>query len=160
MTEQPEPRQARFEIQRIYLKDVSLECPNTPGLFVNMEWKPQANLQIECENTRLDASNFEVQITVTLKLTTGEKTAYLVEAKQAGVFTLDNIPEDQLDPMLGIACPNILFPFAREAVADLVQKSGFPPHLLPPVNFEALYAQNRQRREQAEGDQQPADTRH
>ncbi len=160
MSEQPGPQNARFEIQRVYLKDVSLECPNTPSLFVNLEWKPQANLQLECENHRLDSSNFEVQITVTLTLTTGEKTAYLVEAKQAGVFTLENIPEDQLEPMLGIACPNILFPFAREVVADLVQKAGFPPHLLPPVNFEALYAQNRQRRAQEQNSKATTDTRH
>ena len=149
MTEQAAPKPARFEIQRVYLKDVSLECPNTPGLFVNMQWKPKANLQIDCENTRLDPSNFEVQVTVTLKLLTGEKVAYLVEVKQAGVFTLENVPGDQLEPMLRITCPNILFPFAREAVADLVQKAGFPPHLLPPVNFEALFAQEMQRREQA-----------
>lgn len=160
MSEQPAPQAPRFDIQRVYLKDVSLECPNTPRLFANLNWKPQANLQLECANSRLDDSNFEVQIFITLTLTVGEKTAYLVEVKQAGVFTLENIPEDQLEPMLNIACPNILFPFAREAVADLVQKSGFPPHLLPPVSFEALYAQERERRAKEEQGEAPADTRH
>ena len=160
MSEQSGPRSARFEIQRVYLKDVSLECPNTPALFVNMQWKPQANLQVECEHTALDSSNYEVCVTVTLKLTIEEKTAYLVEVKQAGVFTLDNVQEDQLEPLLRIGCPNILFPFAREAVADLVQKAGFPPHLLPLVNFEALVAQERQRREEATAGAQHSDKHH
>ncbi len=143
MADEPQSNdQARFEIQKVYLKDASLECPNSPELFRNMEWTPEANLQLNTGNAHLDESHFEVHLTVTLTVKSGEKTAYLVELQQAGVFTIQNIPNDKLGPMLGIACPNILFPFAREAAADLIQKAGFPQHLLPPVNFEALYAQH------------------
>jgi preprotein translocase subunit SecB len=133
--------QPRFEIQKLFLKDVSLECPNSPEIFRGGEWKPEANLQMTSQTTALDNRLHEVVLTVTATVTSGGKTAYLTEVQQAGIFTLENVPEDQVGPLLGIGCPNILFPFVREVVADLVQKAGFPQHLLPPVNFEAIYAQ-------------------
>ncbi len=131
----------RFEIQKIFIKDVSLENPNSPGIFLGHQWNPEANLQLGSRSEELDDGNYEVILTVTLTVKSGDMTGYLVEVQQAGVFTLENIPEEQLEPLLGIGCPNVLFPFAREVVADLVQKAGFPQHLLPPVNFEAIYAQ-------------------
>ena len=136
--------QPHFEIQKIYLRDASLECPNSPGLFLEQQWQPEANLQLSSKSEKLDEDNFEVVLTVTLTVKTGKGTAYLVEVHQAGVFLIKNFPEEQMDPLMGIGCPNVLFPFAREAVADLIQKAGFPQHLLPPVNFEAIYAQQMQ----------------
>ncbi len=137
--------QPRFEIQKVFVKDASLECPNSPEIFQGHEWKPEPELRVGTQSTQLTDHHFEVVVTVTLMVKSGDKTGYLVEVHQGGIFTLANIPETQMEPLLGIGCPNVLFPFAREAVADLVQKAGFPQHLLPPVNFEMVYAQ------QAEG---------
>lgn len=137
----PDIDQPHFEIQKIYLRDASLECPNSPGVFLEQQWQPEANLQLTSKSEKLDDENYEVVLTVTLTVKSGEGTAYLVEVHQAGIFLIKHFPEDQMDPLMGIGCPNVLFPFARETVADLVQKAGFPQHLLPPVNFEAIYAQ-------------------
>ena len=136
--------QPHFEIQKIYLRDASLECPNSPGVFLEQKWQPEANLQLSSKSERLDNENYEVVLTVTLTVKSGESTAYLVEVHQSGIFLIKDFPEDQMDPLLGVGCPNVLFPFARETVAELVQKAGFPQHLLPPVNFEAIYAQQLQ----------------
>jgi preprotein translocase subunit SecB len=141
--------QPRFEIQKLYLKDLSLECPNSPSIFRGEQWQPQANLQMASQSNALDDKAFEIVLTVTVTVTSAGKTAYLAEVQQAGIFTIEHIPQDQVGPLLGIGCPNILFPFAREVVADLVQKAGFPQHLLPPVNFEAIYAQQLRQRQVA-----------
>lgn len=133
--------QPRFEIQKVFVKDASLECPNSPEIFRDHPWKPEPELRVGTHATQLTEHHYEVVVTVTLTVKSGEQTGYLVEVQQGGIFTLANIPEPQMEPLLGIGCPNVLFPFAREAVADLVQKAGFPQHLLPPVNFEHIYAQ-------------------
>lgn len=137
----------KFEIQKIYIKDISFETPNSPKIFTN-KWNPKTDVHIQTENKKLDEGIFEVCITVTVTATqekideTEESTAFLVEIKQAGIFLVKDFPDDQHSQLLGSYCPNILFPFAREAVADLISKGGFPQLLLNPVNFDALYQQH------------------
>ena len=132
-----------FKIQRIYLKDVSYESPQAPGVFTgNTAWKPAVSLHLNTESTKLADDLFEVVLGVTATVKLGESTAYLIEIKQAGLFLARGFEEARLGPMLGSFCPNLLFPFAREEIASLVQKGGFPQLLLDPVNFDALYAQH------------------
>jgi len=132
-----------FKIQRIYLKDVSYESPQTPAVFVsNTNWQPQVSLHLNTESTKLENDLYESVLTVTATVKLGEETAYLTEVKQAGLFLVKGFPDDRMGPMLGSFCPNLLFPFAREAIGSLVQKGGFPQLLLDPVNFDALYAQH------------------
>lgn len=132
-----------FKIQRIYLKDVSYESPQTPAVFAgNTNWKPQVALHLNTESTKLENDLFESVLTVTATVKLGEEVAYLTEVKQAGLFLIKGFEEERLAPMLGSFCPNLLFPFAREAIGSLVQKGGFPQLLLDPVNFDALYAQH------------------
>ena len=132
-------------IQKIYVKDVSFEAPNSPAVFTG-ELNPTADVHFANRTTALDAENHEVVLTVTVKVRQEERTIYLVEVQQAGIFTVRGFPEEHLGAILATACPNTLFPFAREAICDLVTKGGFPQLLLAPVNFEILYAQELQRR--------------
>ncbi len=132
-----------FKIQRIYLKDVSYESPQSPKVFAtNVNWQPQVSLHLNTESSKLENDLYESVLTVTATVKLGEETAYLTEVKQAGLFLIKGFSKDRLGPMLGSFCPNLLFPFAREAVGSLVQKGGFPQLLLDPVNFDALYAQH------------------
>ena len=131
----------KFEIQKIYIKDLSFETPNSPKIFTE-KWNPKTDVHIQTENNKLDENLFEVAIVVTVTATQNETTAFLVEIKQAGIFLMENFPEEQHKQLLGSYCPNILFPFAREGVAELVAKGGFPQLLLNPVNFDALYQQH------------------
>lgn len=131
----------QFAIQKIYLKDVSFESPNSPQAFTNDEWKPQINVQINSSNQTVADDTYEVVLNITVTAKHEEKTAFLAEVKQAGVFTISGFPEENLGGMIGAFCPETLFPFAREAVSELVSKGGFPQLLLAPVNFNALYAQ-------------------
>jgi preprotein translocase subunit SecB len=135
--------QPSFQIEKIYVKDLSLELPNAPQVFLQ-GGNPQLEVQVHNESQQFGDSLYEVVVTVTVTARAGEKTLFLAEAAQAGIFALRNLPADDLDPVLGIACPNILFPYAREAISDLVTRGGFPPVLLAPVSFEALYAQRQQ----------------
>lgn len=137
-----EPAQL-FKIQRVYLKDVSYESPQTPAVFVgNTAWKPAVSLHLNTESTKLENDMYECVLTVTATVKLEEEVAYLIEIKQAGLFLVRGFEADRLGPMLGSFCPNLLFPFAREEIASLVQKGGFPQLLLDPVNFDALYAQH------------------
>jgi len=131
----------KFEIQKVYIKDLSFETPNSPKIFTE-KWSPKTDVHIQTENAKLDDNIHEVAIIVTVTATQDEKTAFLVEVKQAGIFFIDNFPEEQQKQLLGSYCPNILFPFARETVSELVTKGGFPQLLLNPVNFDALYQQH------------------
>jgi preprotein translocase subunit SecB len=132
-----------FKIQRVYLKDVSYESPQTPAVFVgNTAWQPNVSLHLNTESTKLENDLFECVLTVTATVKLGENVAYLCEIKQAGLFLIRGFEPQRLGPMLGSFCPNLLFPFAREEIASLVQKGGFPQLLLDPVNFDALYAQH------------------
>lgn len=131
----------KFEIQKIYIKDLSFETPNSPKIFTE-KWEPKTDVHIQTENNKLDKNIFEVVITVTVTATQAETTAFLVEVKQAGIFFIEHFPEEQHKQLLGSYCANILFPFAREIVAELVTKGGFPQLLLNPVNFDAIYQQH------------------
>ena len=129
-----------FQIEKVYVKDLSLEIPNAPQVFLERE-APQIEVQLRSEGSSVDEGLYEVVLNVTVTAKVGEKTMFLVEAGEAGIFQLRNIPAADLDPVLSIACPNILFPYARETISDLVVRAGFPPVLLSPVNFEAMYQQ-------------------
>lgn len=132
-----------FRMQRIYLKDVSFESPQTPSIFVNNPgWKPEVAVHLHTDQTALENDLYEVVLTITVTIKSDEETAYLIELKQAGLFTLSGFEDRTLNGMLYSYCPNVLFPFARETVAALAMKGGFPQLLLEPVNFDALYAQH------------------
>ncbi len=149
-------QQPQFALQRIYIKDASFEAPNAPQAFTK-EWKPEIKLDLNSGARRLDDNHFEVFIKVTITATNDGETAFLVELVQAGLFGMMNIPEQQMKPMLGAMCPNILFPYLRENVDSLVVKGGFPALMLAPINFDALYqqrmAQEAQQAAQAEAPQ-------
>jgi preprotein translocase subunit SecB len=129
-----------FQIVKIYVKDLSLEVPGAPQVFMQAD-SPRLEVQLASAGAQFAEDLFEVTVTVTVTARAGDKTIFLAEAKQAGIFSLRGIPKEQIEPLLGVTCPNILYPYAREAISDLVTRSGFPPVLLAPVNFEALYAQ-------------------
>ena len=146
MTENTQERQ--FSIQRIYTKDISFETPNTPEIFMQ-EWKPQVNVNLNNAVKDLGEGNLEVALTVTVTAKIEDKTAFLVEVTQAGIFLARGIPEEEMGPLLGVYCPNVLFPYVRETVSDLITRGSFPQFLLAPVNFEALYAQQMQQQQQS-----------
>ena len=146
-----------FEIQRIYIKDSSYEAPNTPHTFVE-DWKPEVQLNLETKSNRIKDDTHEVVLSVTATVTSNKKSAFLVEIHQAGIFSISGIPEDQLHQMLDSFCPNILFPYAREAVSDMVVRGGFPQLILAPVNFDALYAQHLEERKNGAGTQEDKGT--
>ncbi|MBM3364828.1 MAG: protein-export chaperone SecB [Betaproteobacteria bacterium] len=135
--------QASFNIQRIYLKDMSLEQPNSPAIFLEQDG-PSIEVQIDVGNQKLADDIYEATVTVTITAKIRDKIAFLVEGKQGGIFELRNIPEDQLEPLLGIACPNILYPYLRANIADMVTRGGFPPIHLTEINFEVFYQQRKQ----------------
>ncbi len=140
---QEQEQQPGFGIEKIYIKDLSLEIPHAPQIFIQRE-APQVGVELSNAATKLDEGVYEVVITVTVTSKVEDKTVFLVEVAQAGIFRVSNVPEENLELVLGIGCPNILFPYAREAVSDIVTRGGFPPVLLNPINFEALYAQQKQ----------------
>ena len=145
MAEEQQAKQ--FIIQKVYIKDVSFETPNSPVIFTQ-KWEPKVEFNLASNAQALENGLFEVSLTVTVTVKLEDKTAYLAEATQAGVFTITGFEEQEMGPMIGSYCPTILFPFAREAVSDLVVKGGFPPMLLAPVNFDALYMQHVQQQQQ------------
>ncbi len=138
---------AEFAIQRIYTKDISFETPNSPAIF-RQQWRPQINVDLNTNGTELEDGIYEVVLSLTVTAKQEETTAFLVEVQQAGIFTIKGIDKKDLPVMLGSFCPNILFPYAREVISDLVAKGGFPQLLLAPVNFDALYAQHQERSKQ------------
>jgi preprotein translocase subunit SecB len=135
-----ETQQPVFSIEKIYVKDLSLEVPGGPQVFLQQE-QPQIEIRIEQRSQRVNDALFEVTLTVTVNAKQGDKTFFLVEAVQAGVFQIRNIPDADLAAVLGVVCPNVLFPYARETVSDVIVRAGFPPVILAPVNFEAAYQQ-------------------
>jgi len=149
-----------FTIEKIYVKDVSFESPNAPAVF-NEAVQPELQLNLNQRVQRLNESAFEVVLAITLTCSAGGKTAYVAEVQQAGVFGLIGLEPQAIDVLLGTQCPNILFPYVRSLISDLIQAGGFPPFYLQPINFEALYAESlRQRAQQGEGaslaDSEPA----
>lgn len=139
MAEQ-EQQGAQFTIQRIYIKDVSFETPNSPKIF-QQEWAPEVKLDLDTRTTKLDEGVYEVTLMVTVTAKIGEETAFLCEVQQAGIFSVPQMEDAHLAHMLGAFCPNILFPYARETISSLVNRGTFPQLNLAPVNFDALFAQ-------------------
>ena len=136
-----EEQERAFKLQRIYVTDISFESPGAPEVF-RQEWKPKMNMQLNNSARRLGESDeYEVEITVTLTAEQDEKTVYLAEVKQAGIFTVKGAAQEEMEQLFGVHCTNILFPYAREAIASLVSRGTFPAFNLQPVNFEALFAQ-------------------
>ena len=138
--QQPQPT---FNIEKIYIKDLSLEIPHAPEVFLSSE-QPQVEVQLHNEGGLIGDGLYQVVLTVTLTAKAGDKTLFLVEAAQAGIFQIRNLPEADTEPLLSTACPNILFPYVREVVSDVISRAGFPPVYLAPVNFEAMYLQRLQ----------------
>jgi len=155
MTEQANPTdQPQFAIQRIYLKDLSFETPNTPQVFQS-EGEAAVNVDLNTAATRLADNVFEVVLSLTVTNKLDDKVAYLIEVQQAGIFTLSGFSEGDLNGMLHSYCPNILFPYAREVISDIVSKGSFPQLLLAPINFDAVYAQHLQQQQGAEQNSEP-----
>ncbi|MDH4195159.1 MAG: protein-export chaperone SecB [Nitrospirota bacterium] len=141
MTEETKPV---FTIEKIYVKDLSLEVPHAPGIFLERD-APQVHVELKMQHTRMDEDLYEASVTVTVTAKVKEKIMFIVEAEQAGIFRIRHIPETEMGPVLGIGCANILFPYVRETVSDAVTRGGFPTVMLNPVNFEALYQQQQQK---------------
>jgi preprotein translocase subunit SecB len=141
-----------FSIEKLYVKDISLEIPNAPQVFLERD-APQIDIQLHHESQNVEEGVYQTVLTVTVTAKVKEKTLFLAEVGQAGIFVIRNIPAGDLDPILGIACPNILYPYVREVVSDVVARAGFPPVVLSPVNFEGLY----QAQKQAQAEQAPAE---
>ena len=134
--------QPLFSIEKVYVKDLSLEIPNAPQIFLERE-APQVDIQLHHNSSGVEDGVYQTVLTVTVTAKVGDKTLFLVEAAQAGIFVARNIPAQELEAVLGIACPNILFPYVREVISDTVVRAGFPPVVLSPVNFEAIYQSQR-----------------
>ena len=132
-----------FQIQRVYLKDMSLEQPNSPAIFLEQQ-APAMEVSVDVSAEPLAEGIYESTVTITVTAKVGEKVAFLVEGKQAGIFEARNIPQEQLDPLLGIGCPNIIYPYLRANIADLITRAGFPPVHLAEINFEVFYQQRAQ----------------
>lgn len=144
-----ENTQPVFNMEKIYVKDLSLEIPHAPQIFLEHE-NPQVDIQLLPQTTPLDEGMFEVVITATVTSKIGEKVMFLVEIKQAGIFRIQNLPSESMETVLAVMCPNILFPYLREAVSALTVRAGFPPVLLNPINFDVLYQQQKQQQAQAD----------
>ncbi|MBW8077100.1 MAG: protein-export chaperone SecB [Gallionella sp.] len=138
-----------FNMDKIYVKDISLEIPHAPQIFLQQE-TPQIEVQLHSQANALDEGVYEVVVTTTVTAKLADsKVMFLIEAKQAGIFQVRNVPNDELEPILAVMCPNILFPFLREVVSDVSVRGGFAPVMLTPINFEILYQQQKQQLAQA-----------
>lgn len=142
MAQEPQ-NQPMFNIEKIYVRDASLELPHAPRIFTNAT-APQISVDLTNRAYTVEDGIYEVVVKVTVTAKVDEEVAFLVEVDQAGIFQIRNVPQDDMEPILAVACPNILFPYARETVSDLITRAGFPPVLLNPVNFEGLYMQQKQ----------------
>ena len=143
-----------FSIEKVYVKDLSLEVPNAPQVFLERE-QPTVDIQLHHNSTRVEEGIYQTVLTVTVTAKARDKTMFLVEAAQAGIFVARNIPPQELEPVLAIACPNILFPYVREVISEAVVRAGFPPVILSPVNFEAIYQAQRGGAQPAAGESAP-----
>jgi preprotein translocase subunit SecB len=145
----------QIAIQKIYVKDFSFESPHTPAVFTKTNWSPKTDLNLRSSHTTGTDNNHEVVLTITIEAKEDEQTFFLVELQQAGLFHIAGYDEAEFKAIIGSYCPNILFPYARESVANIVSKGGFPEFLLQPINFDALYAQG-MAQAQAQAQKQPA----
>ena len=140
-TQQEQQQSAEFVIQKIFVQDASFEAPNAPAIFKE-EWTPEANIDLNTDSKTLDDGNYEVSLTVTVTAKSKDNTAFVAEVKQTGIFTITGINDDaQMGQILGAYCPSTLFPYARQTIADMVNRGGFPQLNLAPINFDALYMQ-------------------
>ena len=137
----------QFAVQRVYMKDMSFESPSTPEMF-QKQWQPESQMELSTRNRNLGEDHFEVELALTITVKNTEETAFVVEVHQAGIFFIKDFSENDLSATLGAFCPNILFPYAREAIDSLVTRGGFPPLMLSPINFDAMYQQARQQQTQ------------
>ena len=144
-----------FQIQRVYLKDLSLEQPNSPRILLEQA-QPQVEINLGVGAETISDGIYEVAVTATVTTRVADKTLFLVEAKQAGIFEIRNVPEDQLQPIIGIACPGIVYPYLRAIVSDVCTRAGFPPVVLSEVNFQAMYEAQREQSLAANGSGAPA----
>jgi preprotein translocase subunit SecB len=152
---EPQAQGPQFNILKIYIKDISYEAPNTPQIFNEQAAQPQVDTQLGNQAATIAPGVHEVVLSVTITMRVGDRVVYLVEVKQAGIFGIQGIDEQQLPAVLATVCPNILFPYAREAVSDTIVRGGFPQLLLPPVNFDILYQNQLAQRQQAAQAAQP-----
>ena len=135
--------QKRISIVKIYVKDFSFESPKAPAIFNSGEWSPKTNLNLRSSHSQIDDNLHEVVLTITVDAKEGDETIFLVELHQAGLFDVTGYTEDEQGAIIGSFCPNILFPYARESIASIIQKGGFPEFVLQPINFDALYMQSK-----------------
>ena len=149
MAEQEQATEKQLAINKIYIKDLSFESPQSPAIFKGSDWNPQTNLNLRSTHNALEDDAHEVVLTITIEAKEGDKSVFLVELQQAGIFQIAGYEGDELATIVGSFCPNILFPYARESIATMVQKGGFPEFVMQPINFDALYMQAKQ--QQAEG---------
>jgi preprotein translocase subunit SecB len=140
-------QQPVFNIEKLYVKDLSVEVPNAPAIYLERD-VPHTDVNMTTESHPIGEGMYNTTITVTVTSKIGDKTLFLVECTQGGIFRIQNVPQDQMPMVLGIGCPNIIFPYLRETVSDVVIRAGFPPLLLNPVNFEALFMQQQQAQQQ------------
>lgn len=152
MTEQQEKK---FLIRKVYTKNISFEAPNSPQIFTQ-EFEPKMDVNLNVESSKLEDTAYHALIRLTVTVNVGDNVAFLCEVEQAGIFVMTGFSEAELGYMLGSQCPNVLFPFAREAVSDLVVRGGFPQLLVDPVNFDALYANHMQQRQQQDESSVPS----
>jgi preprotein translocase subunit SecB len=150
MAEQEQANEKQLAISKIYVKDFSFESPRAPEVFKAGEWKPQTNLNLRSSHDALEGDAHEIVLTVTVEAKEEDKTLFLVELHQAGIFEIAGYGNEELEAIVGSFCPNILFPYARETIASIIQKGGFPEFVLQPINFDALYLQAKQQ-QQAQG---------
>ncbi len=148
----------QLAVQRIYTKDISFETPNSPAVFTE-KWEPEVNVEINSNGNQLAEGIYEVVLSVTVTAKLGEKTAYLAEVQQAGIFSLSGFSEQEMGSLIHSYCPNMLFPYVREVISDLVNKGSFPQMVLQPINFDALYAQHLEQQKQASAEE-PGDPVH
>ncbi len=141
-------QQPVFNIEKLYVKDLSLEIPHAPAVFLERE-SPQIDLQLNSQAEPISEEVYEVVVTATVTAKLKDKTLFLIEAKQAGIFRIRHVPAAELEPVLAVVCPNLLYPYLRETVSDVSVRAGFAPVLLNPLNFEALYHQQKQQQTQA-----------
>ena len=146
-SKQEQASQQQFALQKIYVKDLSFESPDVPNVF-RLKWEPNVNIELNSKGTQLDPSTHEVVLGITVTVKIEDKIAYLVEVQQAGVFGLSGFSQQEMGAMLGSYCPNLLYPFAREVISDIVTKAGFPQLLLAPVNFDAIYQDHLKRQQE------------
>ncbi len=140
--------QPYFSMDKIYVKDISLEIPHAPQIFMERE-HPEIEVQLQSQGVPLEEGVFEVEVVATVTAKLGEKVMFLIEVKQAGIFQIRNIGNEEIEPVLAVTCPNILFPYLREVVSDVSVRGGFSPVMLNPLNFEVLYQQRKQQEAEA-----------